>query len=66
MAVQQKRKSSARRDTRRAHDALRNPAISTESVTGEAHLRHHVTYQGYYRGEKVASGQKRRNRNKEE
>lgn len=66
MAVQKNRKSSARRDTRRAHDALRNPAISTESVTEEAHLRHHVTYQGYYRGKKVAPSQKRRNRNKEE
>lgn len=66
MAVQQKRKSSARRDTRRAHDALTNPTLSTEQVSGEVHLRHHVTYDGYYRGKKVASGQKRRNRNKEE
>nr|VFJ55036.1 MAG: large subunit ribosomal protein L32 [Candidatus Kentron sp. FW]VFJ57978.1 MAG: large subunit ribosomal protein L32 [Candidatus Kentron sp. FW] len=66
MAVQQKRKSSAKRDMRRAHDALRNPAISTDPTTDEAHLRHHVTSQGYYRGKKVASGQKRRNRNKEE
>nr|VFK39483.1 MAG: large subunit ribosomal protein L32 [Candidatus Kentron sp. SD]VFK44576.1 MAG: large subunit ribosomal protein L32 [Candidatus Kentron sp. SD]VFK79027.1 MAG: large subunit ribosomal protein L32 [Candidatus Kentron sp. SD] len=66
MAVQQKRKSSAKRDARRAHDALRNPVISTDPTTGEAHLRHHVSRQGYYRGEKVAPSQKRRNRNKEE
>nr|VFJ50435.1 MAG: large subunit ribosomal protein L32 [Candidatus Kentron sp. FM]VFJ50938.1 MAG: large subunit ribosomal protein L32 [Candidatus Kentron sp. FM]VFK08428.1 MAG: large subunit ribosomal protein L32 [Candidatus Kentron sp. FM] len=66
MAVQQKRKSSAKRDMRRSHDALSNPAISTESITSEAHLRHHVTYQGYYRGQKVAPSQKRRNRDKEE
>lgn len=65
MAVQQKRKSSARRDMRRAHDALRNPAISTDPITREVHLRHHVTSQGYYRGEKVVPSQKRRNRNKE-
>nr|VFK38141.1 MAG: large subunit ribosomal protein L32 [Candidatus Kentron sp. TC]VFK38909.1 MAG: large subunit ribosomal protein L32 [Candidatus Kentron sp. TC]VFK54452.1 MAG: large subunit ribosomal protein L32 [Candidatus Kentron sp. TC] len=66
MAVQQKRKSSAKRDMRRAHDALRIPAISTDPTTEEAHLRHHVSRQGYYRGERIVSGQKRRNRNKEE
>jgi len=66
MAVQQKRKSSSKRDMRRAHDALRNPTLSTDPTTGEAHLRHHVTYQGYYRGEKVVPSQKRRDRNKEE
>nr|VFK14179.1 MAG: large subunit ribosomal protein L32 [Candidatus Kentron sp. LPFa]VFK18989.1 MAG: large subunit ribosomal protein L32 [Candidatus Kentron sp. LPFa]VFK29878.1 MAG: large subunit ribosomal protein L32 [Candidatus Kentron sp. LPFa]VFK67412.1 MAG: large subunit ribosomal protein L32 [Candidatus Kentron sp. UNK]VFK72775.1 MAG: large subunit ribosomal protein L32 [Candidatus Kentron sp. UNK] len=66
MAVQQRRKSSAKRDMRRSHDALRTPAISTDPTTEEAHLRHHVSSQGYYRGEKIVSGQKRRNRNKEE
>jgi large subunit ribosomal protein L32 len=66
MAVQQKRKSSARRDMRRAHDALSNPTISTDPVTKDAHLRHHVTLDGYYRGKKIVPSQKRRNRNKEE
>lgn len=66
MAVPKKRKSSAKRGMRRAHDALRNPAISTDPKTGEVHLRHHITPQGYYRGEKVAPNQKRRNSDKEE
>ena len=38
---------------RRAHDALKRPALSTESTTGEIHRRHHVSATGYYRGKKV-------------
>jgi len=53
MAVQQNRKSSSRRDMRRAHDALKRPALSTESTTGEIHRRHHVSATGYYRGKKI-------------
>ena len=30
-----------------------NPTISTDDVTGERHLRHHVTADGFYRGKKV-------------
>jgi len=53
MAVQKSRKSRSRRDMRRAHDALGGPTLSTDSVTGEVHRRHHVTAEGYYRGRKV-------------
>jgi large subunit ribosomal protein L32 len=38
---------------RRAHDGLKNPALSTDPTTGEVHLRHHVTPDGYYKGRKV-------------
>jgi large subunit ribosomal protein L32 len=38
---------------RRAHDGLKNPALSIDPTTGEVHLRHHVTPDGYYRGRKV-------------
>jgi large subunit ribosomal protein L32 len=38
---------------RRAHDALSPKQISTDPTSGEAHLRHHVTADGYYRGKKV-------------
>lgn len=55
MAVQQNRKSSSKRGTRRAHDALSPTALSVESTTGEVHLRHHVSPDGYYRGRKVVS-----------
>jgi large subunit ribosomal protein L32 len=53
MAVQKSKKSTARRGTRRAHDALSNPTLSIESNTGEIHRRHHVSADGYYRGRKV-------------
>jgi len=53
MAVQQNKKSSARRDQRRSHDALSGPALSVEASTGEVHRRHHVSPEGYYRGRKV-------------
>ncbi|KTD09465.1 50S ribosomal protein L32 [Legionella jamestowniensis] len=53
MAVQQNKKSRSRRDMRRSHDALKKPTLSVDSVTGETHLRHHMTEDGYYRGRKV-------------
>ena len=56
MAVQQNRKSRAKRDSRRAHDAAGKPELSVEPTTGETHLRHHVSPDGYYRGRKVAPG----------
>jgi large subunit ribosomal protein L32 len=53
MAVQQNKKSRARRDMRRSHDALTLPTLSVDAVSGETHLRHHMTADGYYRGRKV-------------
>ena len=53
MAVQQNRKTRAKRGMRRSHDRLTNPALSEEPTTGETHLRHHVSPDGYYRGKKV-------------
>ena len=57
MAVQQRKKSKARRDSRRAHDALTPPCLSIEPTTGEVHRRHHVSPDGYYRGEKVLNSE---------
>ena len=53
MAVQQNKKSRSRRDMRRSHDALTGPTLSVDQTTGEVHLRHHITEDGYYRGKKV-------------
>ncbi|WP_455211180.1 50S ribosomal protein L32 [Kaarinaea lacus] len=53
MAVQQNKKSPSKRGMRRAHDALKNPALSIEPTTGETHRRHHISPDGYYRGKKV-------------
>ncbi|MCP5208955.1 MAG: 50S ribosomal protein L32 [Hahellaceae bacterium] len=53
MAVQQNRKTRSRRGMRRSHDALTASALSTDPTTGETHRRHHVTPDGFYRGNKV-------------
>lgn len=53
MAVQQNKKSSSRRNQRRAHDFLTNPALAIEPGSGELHLRHHLSPNGYYRGKKI-------------
>lgn len=53
MAVQQNRKTPSKRGMRRSHDALSKPGFSVDPTTGEIHLRHQVTPDGYYRGRKV-------------
>lgn len=53
MAVQQNKKSVARRGNHRSHSALTNPATAVEPTTGEVVLRHHISPTGYYRGKKV-------------
>ncbi|NJC36872.1 large subunit ribosomal protein L32 [Xanthomonas arboricola] len=53
MAVQKSRVTPSRRDQRRSHDALTAKQLSTDPTSGEIHLRHHITADGYYRGKKV-------------
>ncbi|ASG67921.1 50S ribosomal protein L32 [Francisella halioticida] len=53
MAVQQVKKSRSRRDMRRSHDSLTASTLSTDKSTGELHLRHHVSPNGFYKGKKV-------------
>jgi large subunit ribosomal protein L32 len=53
MAVQKSRVTPSRRGQRRSHDALSAPQLATDPTTGETHLRHHMTKDGYYRGRKV-------------
>lgn len=55
MAVQQNKKSASRRNQRRAHDRLTNPPLAVEPTSGEVHLRHHISPNGYYRGRKVST-----------
>ncbi|WP_119342795.1 50S ribosomal protein L32 [Facilibium subflavum] len=55
MAVQQNKKSRSKRDMRRAHDGLTAASLSTDKTTGEVHLRHHVSANGYYKGKKVVA-----------
>lgn len=56
MAVQKNRKTPSKRGMRRSHDALTGPTLSIDATTGETHLRHHITPDGFYRGRKVIAG----------
>ena len=53
MAVQQNKKSASKRGMHRSHDFLINLPLAVEPTTGEVHLRHHVSPNGFYRGMKV-------------
>ncbi|AGF47015.1 large subunit ribosomal protein L32 [Candidatus Kinetoplastibacterium desouzaii TCC079E] len=53
MAVQQNKKSPSKRGMHRSHDFLDLSPTTVDSKTGEMHLRHHITPNGFYRGRKV-------------
>ena len=53
MAVQKNKVTPSRRGMRRSHDSLTGSALSIEPTSGETHLRHHVSADGFYRGKKV-------------
>jgi large subunit ribosomal protein L32 len=53
MAVQKSKKSRSHRDIRRFAKKSKLPQLSVESTTGEVHLRHHISAQGFYRGESI-------------
>lgn len=55
MAVQQNKQSPSKRGMRRSHDFLTAPGTAVESTTGETHLRHHISPNGFYRGRKVVN-----------
>ena len=53
MAVQKNRKTRSKRDKRRTHQKIKKPAVSMDPLTGDIHLRHHVSPDGIYKGEQV-------------
>ena len=53
MAVQKSKRTPSTRGARRSHDKLGKKALSIEPTTGETHLRHHVSPDGFYRGRQV-------------
>ncbi|MCR9104713.1 MAG: 50S ribosomal protein L32 [Gammaproteobacteria bacterium] len=53
MAVQKSKKTRSRRGMRRSHDALGTSTLSIDPTSGETHRRHHVSADGFYRGQKV-------------
>lgn len=55
MAVQQNRKTPSKRGMRRSHDSLKGETLSIDSTSGEVHLRHNITADGFYKGRKVVN-----------
>jgi large subunit ribosomal protein L32 len=53
MAVQKSRRTPATRGNRRSHDKLTGPSLSVDPTSGETHLRHRVTPDGFYRGNQI-------------
>ena len=53
MAVQKSKKTRSRIGMRRSHDKLKNLTLSTDQVSGEKHLRHQMTKDGFYKGRLV-------------
>lgn len=53
MAVQKSRRTPSTRGARRSHDKLKAPTLTIDPTTGETHLRHNVSPEGYYKGRKV-------------
>jgi large subunit ribosomal protein L32 len=56
MAVQKSKVARSRRGQRRSHDALTGPTLSVDQTSGEKHLRHNITADGFFRGRKVVAG----------
>lgn len=55
MAVQKSKKSRSKRDTRRSHHALRSASLRTDQLSGERHRSHHLSADGFYRGEHMVT-----------
>ena len=55
MAVQKSRRTPATRGARRSHDKLKKPALSVDPTSGETHLRHRISPDGFYRGQQVVA-----------
>lgn len=53
MAVQKSRRTPSTRGMRRGHDSLSAKQLGTDPTSGETHIRHHVTTEGFYRGRQV-------------
>ena len=53
MAVQKSRRTPSTRGMRRSHDKLTTGTFSVDKTSGETHLRHHMTKDGFYRGRQI-------------
>ncbi len=57
MAVQKSKVTRSRRGQRRSHDSLKSKTLTVDAMTGETHLRHHVTPDGFFKGRQLIVNQ---------
>ncbi len=57
MAVQKNKPTRSKRGMRRSHDMLTASLLSKDKTSGEIHLRHHITTNGYYCGHQISEEQ---------
>lgn len=55
MAVQKSKVTRSRRGQRRSHDSLTSKTLSQDPMTGETHLRHHMTPDGVFKGRQIVT-----------
>ena len=53
MAVQKSKVTRSRRGQRRSHDSLTSKTLAQDPITGEIHLRHHMTPDGFFKGRQI-------------
>ena len=51
---------------RRSHDALKEKSLSTDPVSGERHIRHNLSADGFYKGRLVKDLKKKVKETEEE
>ena len=66
MAVQKKRSTRSKRDMRRSQIKAKKPSITNDEVTGETHIRHTISPQGFYRGKQVIAFKEKEKEQSEE
>lgn len=64
MAVPKKRTTRSKRNMRRNNTRSENISLSTDISTGEIHLRHHITNEGYYKGEQILKNKNKKSEDK--
>ena len=66
MAVQKSKKTRSRIGMRRSHDSLTSNSLATDPVSGERHLRHNMSADGFYKGRLVKDLKKKSKESEEE
>tara|TARA_A100001388_G_scaffold262564_1_gene232236 strand:- start:3613 stop:3825 length:213 start_codon:yes stop_codon:yes gene_type:complete len=66
MAVQKSKKTRSRIGMRRSHDSLSPNSLSTDPVSGEKHLRHNMSAEGFYKGRLIKDLKKKKTEEPEE